>query len=181
VKATNDAGATADSAPSDYSGATSDPNALIEDRFESSALCTPWTVYRGTGAASAPAHGGNASCKLCSTQAGAGVGMARVIKPKAPATSIPAGQYLFNVWLRAAPSTPAVAVELYELAPSNQKGTYLGGIPVSPVVSDQWIAAQFSYTLTAPSSGWFFDIYIDGNPPADTCFVADDVTVTLIP
>lgn len=153
----------------------------FEDTFESGALCAPWNVFRANASLAPPAHSGSTSCNLCTTQAGQTGGITRIVRPKSPATTLPAGSYRLTAWVQAPSYTGSIVYELYQLTMSGTKGTFVKGSGAGTSLSSQWAPLQFEYIANAPVPGWWIDLYVDNGPPVGSCFNVDDASVTYTP
>ncbi len=171
-----------DSATPDDAGASGDTGTTdpynFSDGFEGSGSCTPWTSSRTNAETVSPGRSGVSACRACTTENNGG-GIQRLVRPKPPATTLPAGLYTFRVWVRDATYTGTIAFELYELTASLEKGPYRGGQP--KVLTSTWAVQEIEYFAPNPVPGFRLDLYVDNGPPVNTCFSADDASLVYTP
>ena len=129
------------------------------------------------GAVAAVTAAGVKTCSITNDTTGGGI--RRTFRPKAPATTLPAGDYLFTIWIRDANFRGSIAFELYELTPENGKGTYVK--TTMSTMQGAWAALQITHYTTAPVTGWYIDLWLDNGPPANSCFNADEATLVYTP
>lgn len=155
----------------------------VKDDFETGTVCSPWTAVRSALTTMAGGADGSArSCNACATGSGGG-GAHRTIAPVPPATELPAGTYAFTLWVRSEAYRGRLTLEVYGLS-GNTKGTYIKGTDLA--VTGGWITVQVGVTTTAPTPGFWVDLYqyrlsSDMTDLTRSCFQLDGFSVDYTP
>lgn len=142
--------------------------AVLTGSFESaSAACNEWAVEGGaTAIRSVPPRSGDYACKLCATESGVEVALARGTGP------VEAGRYVLEAYLRRRPGLEAP--DAAQVILDAEGATMRAESALVPLRDDGYVAAKVAIDVPA---GTELRARIAAPADAAQCFLVDDVVV----